>query len=92
MRERLSEGEIARELANLAGWARDGDTLRKTITLPSFVDAIGLVNRVADTAEAMDHHPDIDIRYNKVSFGLTTHSAGGLTALDFDLARRIDAG
>jgi 4a-hydroxytetrahydrobiopterin dehydratase len=90
MRERLSEGEIAGELAALDGWVRDGDTLRKVFVLPSFADAIALVNRVAEAAEAMDHHPDIDIRYDNVSFGLSTHSARGLTALDFELARRID--
>lgn len=91
MRKRLSDAEIASELAGVEGWAREGDLLRRTFELPTFAGAIALVNRVAMAAEEMDHHPDIDIRYNRVSFALSTHSAGGLTALDFELARRIDA-
>jgi 4a-hydroxytetrahydrobiopterin dehydratase len=92
MRKRLTEEEIARELASLPGWFRDGDAIRRTCALPTFAEAIALVNRVAAVAEAMDHHPDIDIRYNRVTFTLSTHSAGGLTGLDFEQARRIDAG
>ena len=90
MRTKLSEEEIARDLAGLAGWTRDGDTLRRSFILPTFADAVSLVNRVAVAADEMDHHPDMDIRYNRVNFALSTHSAGGLTELDFGLARRID--
>jgi 4a-hydroxytetrahydrobiopterin dehydratase len=90
MRKKLGDLEIAREMARLTGWSRDGESLRKTYVLPTFADAIVFVNRVAGVADGMDHHPDIDIRYNRVSFTLSTHSAGGLTALDFDLANRIE--
>jgi len=90
MRKRLDEAIIERELSSLIGWERAGDALTGTYVLPTFADAIALVNRVAAAADAMDHHPDMDIRYNRVSFTLSTHSAGGLTQLDFDLARRIE--
>ena len=90
MRRKRTEQEITRDLETLAGWSRVGDALGKTFELSSFPEAISFVNRVAAEAEAMDHHPDIDIRYNRVSFTLSTHSAGGLTDLDFALARRID--
>jgi 4a-hydroxytetrahydrobiopterin dehydratase len=87
----LSETQISERLARLDGWARDGAAIRRTIELPSFAAAIAFVSRVADLAEAADHHPDIDIRYRRVTLVLATHSAGGLTARDFDLAARIDA-
>jgi 4a-hydroxytetrahydrobiopterin dehydratase len=90
MSKKLPELEVARELAGLTGWSREGDAVKKTYVLPTFTDAIAFVNRVARAADAMDHHPDMDIRYNKVSFTLSTHSEGGLTSLDFDLARRIE--
>jgi len=90
MRKKLPEPEILRELAGLTGWSRDGDALTKRYVLATFADAIAFVNGVAAAADGMDHHPDIDIRYNKVTFTLSTHSEGGLTALDFDLARRIE--
>ncbi|MGD8277541.1 MAG: 4a-hydroxytetrahydrobiopterin dehydratase [Gemmatimonadota bacterium] len=90
MPKKLDEPVIARKLSGLTGWSRDGDALRKTYVLPMFADAIAFVNRVAAAADAMDHHPDMDIRYNRVTFTLSTHSEGGLTQLDFDLARRIE--
>jgi 4a-hydroxytetrahydrobiopterin dehydratase len=73
------------------GWTRDGDRLRRTVTLPSFRDAIALVNAVADVAEDLDHHPDIDVRYRDVTFTCWTHTTGGVTAKDVELARRIEA-
>jgi len=91
MRTRLTDQEITREMARLTGWSHEGESLRKTYVLPTFADAVVFVNRVAGVADGMDHHPDIDIRYNRVSFTLSTHSAGGLTALDFDLANRIES-
>jgi len=87
---RLSDLEIQRALGGLAGWSRRGDLLAKTFAFPRFLDGIAFVIRVADAAEAMDHHPDIDIRYTKVAIALSTHSAGGITALDLDLAGRIE--
>ena len=90
MAERLSEAEIAARLGDLAGWTRDGDLIRKTFTLASFAAAIAFVAHVGFLAEAAAHHPDIDVRWRKVTFALTTHDAGGLTDKDFDLAGQID--
>jgi 4a-hydroxytetrahydrobiopterin dehydratase len=87
----LDEAEIRSGLDELKGWARDGDSIRKTYTLDSFPEAIAFVTRIAELAEQSDHHPDIDIRYNRVACTLSTHSAGGLTRRDFDLGRQIDA-
>jgi 4a-hydroxytetrahydrobiopterin dehydratase len=72
------------------GWTRTGDVIEKTYDLGGFPAAIAFVRRVAEEAEAADHHPDIDIRYAKVRLALTTHSAGGLTDKDFALARAIE--
>ncbi|MGH7669094.1 MAG: 4a-hydroxytetrahydrobiopterin dehydratase [Gemmatimonadaceae bacterium] len=90
MPAKLSDLEIQRSLGTLAGWARRGDVLVKTFTCSRFADGIALVDRVAEVADAMDHHPDIDIRYTKVTFTLSTHSAGGITQLDLNLASKID--
>ena len=86
----LSDIAIQRELGSLPGWSRRGAVLLKSYTFPTFPGAIAFVNRVADAAEALDHHPDLDIRYTKVTAALSTHSAGGITQLDLDLARRMD--
>lgn len=87
----LDDAEIRNSLDQLDGWTRDGDTIRKTYTLDSFAEAIAFVNRIAELAERADHHPDIDIRYDRVACALSTHSQGGLTRKDFDLARQLDA-
>lgn len=87
----LDDIKIRKELDALDGWTLDGDAIRKTYTLDSFAAAIAFVNRMADLAERADHHPDIDIRYDRVSCSLSTHSQGGLTERDFGLARQIDA-
>lgn len=84
----LSDAEAAERLSRLPGWACRGKEIRRTFTFTSFKDAMAFVNHVADLAEEMDHHPDIDIRYSRVTLALTTHDAGGLTALDFDLAEK----
>ncbi len=89
-RERLSEDEIARRLSNAAEWARAGESIARTFEFARFMDGIAFVSRVAELAEERDHHPDIDIRYTRVSLRLTTHSAGGLTALDFEFAGAAD--
>lgn len=86
----LNDQEIRARLDDLQGWTREGDVIRKTYTFDSFLDSIEFVNRVAGRAEAANHHPDIDIRYDRVSCALSTHSEGGLTARDFDLAAEID--
>lgn len=90
MPAKLSDLEIQRALGQLAGWARRGDALTKTFAFSRFADGIAFVGRVAQAADAMDHHPDLDIRYTKVTCTLSTHSAGGITALDLDLAGRIE--
>lgn len=90
MAELLSDIAIQRELGRLPGWARRGDLLTRLYTFRSFVDAIGFVNRVADLAEGMNHHPDIDIRYSRVTLSLSSHDAGGITQNDLDLAKSID--
>jgi 4a-hydroxytetrahydrobiopterin dehydratase len=86
----LSDIAIQRALGTINGWSRRGDALVKTYTFRTFPEAIGFVNRVAGAAEAADHHPDLDIRFNKVTASLSTHSAGGITQNDFDLAARMD--
>ena len=86
----LSDIAIQRELGSLPGWSRRGAVLLKSYTFPTFPSAIAFVNRVADAAQALDHHPDLDIRFTKVTAALSTHSAGGITQLDLDLARKMD--
>ena len=86
----LTQEEIDRALAGLEGWRQDGDSLVREVEAESFLAGIDLVRRVADAAEEADHHPDIDIRWRTVTFRLSTHSEGGLTARDVDLAATID--
>jgi 4a-hydroxytetrahydrobiopterin dehydratase len=90
-RKLLTEEEITTRLAALRGWAREGKEIRKTVKLQDFVHAIAFVTSVALLAEKLDHHPDIDIRWNTVTLTLSTHSAGGLTEYDFALAQQIDS-
>lgn len=87
----LADDRITERLAALPGWERSGDEIVRTFELPSFPEAIGFVTRIADRAEAADHHPDLDIRYRKVRVALSTHDAGGITDKDFDLAAEIEA-
>lgn len=90
MVKRLSESEINAQLAKMDGWARQGDEIFKTYTLTSFPAALVFVSTVGHLAEAADHHPDILVKYKKVTLTLSTHSAGGLTEKDFALASQID--
>jgi 4a-hydroxytetrahydrobiopterin dehydratase len=90
MRQKLSDLEIQRALGPLTGWSRRGDSLVKTFTFTRFADGIEFVARVARAADEMDHHPDIDIRYTKVSMSLSTHDAGGITQHDLALAQKIE--
>ena len=90
MAERLSDIGIQRELGALPGWARRGDVLTKTFRAATFPAGITFVTRVADVAESMDHHPDIDIRHTRLTFTLSTHDAGGITENDLKLAREIE--
>ncbi|MGW7448976.1 4a-hydroxytetrahydrobiopterin dehydratase [Kitasatospora sp. NPDC054795] len=89
-RARLNEDEITAALAALPQWKREGGSIARTADAPDFPAAIRVVVSVAEQAEALDHHPDIDIRWRTLRFVLSTHSAGGLTGLDFTLAARID--
>lgn len=86
----LTEDEIVSHLANLPGWTRQGEALTKTYQFADFSHAMNFVNQAAETAESVNHHPDIDIRYDKVSLTLTTHDSGGLTLNDIDLAAACD--
>ena len=90
MAERLSDIAIQRELGNLPGWSRRGDLITKTYQFKAFLDGIDFVVAVAKAAEGADHHPDIDIRYTKIVCSLSTHSAGGITQNDLDMARQIE--
>lgn len=88
---KLTEDQINNYLNNADGWSRQGDEIHKTYQLESFPAALVFVNTVGHMAEAADHHPDILVQYRKVTLTLSTHSAGGLTYKDFDLATQIDA-
>ena len=88
---RLSPDELSAALHGLPAWSGDGGGISRTVELPSFRDAVAGIVAIADVAEEMDHHPDIDLRWRTLHLTVVTHSAGGVTALDLDLARRIDA-
>jgi 4a-hydroxytetrahydrobiopterin dehydratase len=93
MSQLLTDSEVSRKLAGLPNWRRaDGDepAIVATYELTDFVAAMDFVNQVGHEAELMNHHPDIDIRWNKVTLVLSTHSEGGLTPHDFELAHRIN--
>ena len=87
----LTETEIAERLRGVPGWQQRGAKICRTWTFADFKAAMAFVNRVAALADAADHHPDIDIRYSRVTLVLSTHDAGGLTARDFALAETIGA-
>ena len=86
----LSKVEIQQELKGMLGWSHAGKALHKRFTFKSFMAAVGFVNRVAEAAEKAAHHPDITVNYNLVTLALSTHSEGGVTEKDFQLAKEID--
>jgi 4a-hydroxytetrahydrobiopterin dehydratase len=90
MPEVLDNDAVAAALADLDGWRGDAKEISRTVELVSFPAAIAVVDRVAEVAETLDHHPDIDIRWRTLTFHCVTHSAGGVTDYDIQLARRID--
>jgi 4a-hydroxytetrahydrobiopterin dehydratase len=90
MRQKLSDLEIQRALGKLSGWSRRGDALTKTFAFDRFADGIAFVDRLAKIADEMNHHPDIDVRYTKITITLSTHDAGGITDADLTLAERIE--
>lgn len=87
----LDEKTVAAKLLALPQWKFEGGELVRTLEFANFVEAMQFVNGVAEMAEGAGHHPDIDIRYNKVRLALVSHDAGGLTERDFDLAAGIDS-
>jgi len=88
--EKLPEEDIQARLESFPDWSINGDALQRTFSFEDFLAAMAFVNRVADLAEGHQHHPDIMVRYNKVTLTVTTHDAGGLTEKDFDFARDTD--
>jgi len=86
----LEDEEIEQRLDELGDWEREGDEIQKVFEFDDFTAAMSFVNDVAKMADRYDHHPDIDIRWNKVKLALSTHSEDGLTTLDFDLANDIE--
>ncbi len=86
----LSKPEIQQKLKGMHDWSHQGKSIHKRYTFKSFMPAIGFVNKIAEAAEKAGHHPDITINYNVVGIALSTHSEGGVTQKDFDLAGQID--
>lgn len=85
----LSDEEITRQLGGLPGWARDGESLVASYDAPDFPTAVRIIVEAGDEAEQMQHHPDVDLRFKVTHWRLSTHSAGGVTQLDIELAHRI---
>ena len=86
----LSDDDIEQRLGDLSGWSREGDAIHKQFKLDDFKDSVEFVNRLTPEAEDMNHHPDLAISWNTVDVTISTHSEGGITENDFELARRID--
>ena len=89
--QKLSDAEVTSRLLELNGWGFSNGKLQKTFTFASFVSAFGFMSSVALLAESMNHHPDWSNVYNRVTIGLNTHDVGGISDLDFTLAKKIDA-
>jgi 4a-hydroxytetrahydrobiopterin dehydratase len=89
---RLNKNQVTAKLASAEGWRLRGKQISKIYVFKDFTEGIRFLDRVARLAEKMNHHPDIDIRYNKIKLTLTTHDEGGLTLKDFRLAAKIDSG
>lgn len=87
----MDDSEITQALERFPHWRREGNAITRAVEAPSFIEGIDLVVVVARAAEAANHHPDIDVRWRTVTFTLSTHSEGGITAKDFALAEQIDA-
>jgi 4a-hydroxytetrahydrobiopterin dehydratase len=86
----LTDAEIKAALTKLAGWQRNGIAIQRIFQFPGFKEAMVFVNKIAEAAEAADHHPDIDIRYNKVTMALVSHDSGGVTGRDVRMAEKIN--
>lgn len=86
----LTDSEIQQALGSLKGWQRQGKAIQRVFEFPDFKAAMQFVNKIADAAEQANHHPDIDIRYNKVTTALISHDSGGVTQRDIKMAKRIN--
>ena len=86
----LNPEQVQAALPSVKDWKKQSASITRTYQFKDFVQAMKFVNKVAEAAESANHHPDIDIRWNKVTLTLATHSEGGLTHKDFDLAKKID--
>jgi 4a-hydroxytetrahydrobiopterin dehydratase len=86
----LSGTELQQAVDGLTGWIAQGKAIERTFEFPNFVEAMGFVNRIAEAAEAVNHHPDITINYNKVKLALTSHDSGGVTQRDLRMAEKIN--
>ncbi len=89
-RDPLTPDELVEALVDLPRWSGDVTGLRRTVELPTFRDAVAAIGAIADVAEDLDHHPDIDLRWRTLHLTVVTHSAGAVTPMDLRLARRID--
>jgi 4a-hydroxytetrahydrobiopterin dehydratase len=87
----LPDDEIESRLSELEGWEREGDVITKTFERGDFVGSVEFVKSLVEPAEGMNHHPDLELSWDKVKVSITNHAAGGLTANDFELAAKIDA-
>ena len=87
----LEDQDIEARLGELEGWTREGDAITKTFSNGDFVGSVKFVDRLVEPAERMNHHPDLEISWGEVKVKITNHAEGGLTANDFELARKIDA-
>jgi 4a-hydroxytetrahydrobiopterin dehydratase len=90
MAEILDSDGVRAALAQMSGWSGDEKQISRSVTAPSFADGIRLVDAVAEVADEMNHHPDIDIRWTTITFVCATHSKGGVTGADIELARHIN--
>ena len=88
---KLAKDEIKRRLGAMSGWKLDDDEIEKKYKFADFKESMLFVNAIARAAEAMDHHPEIEIKYDKVEISISTHSEGGVTEKDFELAAQIDS-
>ena len=91
MAVKLDRQQVAEQMQRLPEWTLKGDQIERQLTFQNFVDAMVFVNKVAEVAEELGHHPDLRIVYNRVSLALSTHDAGGLTQKDFQMAQRIES-
>ena len=87
----LDDAEIEERLSRLEGWERSGEAIARTFECDDFVGSVRFVESLVEPAEAMNHHPDLEISWDKVTVTISTHSEGGLTAADFELAAKVDA-